>query len=150
MNIQIRPARASDLPTVFSLSTSPKLAAPRAASAERWWIRAFLVERQPFFVALNKKQVVGFILGEYATGHVAIAQLLMVKPAYRKQGIGVALGQAFEQACRQKGMRCILLYASNHDKFFERSLRTYGYQRGASVREYQKMLPVQYNKPHHS
>lgn len=138
--IVVRPATKSDLPGVNRLARSPKLAAPSHAAAERWWIKAFLEEDQPFFVAVEYKNVIGFILGECATGKVAIAQLMAVTPKYRQHGIGLLLGRAFERECRKRKMTCILLYASNHDAFFTRALKKHGYARGSVVREFQKFL----------
>lgn len=136
----IRPAVKSDLVSVYTIAQADELRAPNHQFAERWWIRDFLQAKQPFFVAVMDKRVVGFILGECATGKVAIAHLMSVAPRYRKHGIGLLLGRAFERECRKRNMTCILLYASNHDLFFQRALTTHGYARGSLVREYQKFL----------
>jgi GNAT superfamily N-acetyltransferase len=90
-------------------------------------------------VAVLNDRVVGFILGECATGKVAIQHLLAVDPAYRLRGIGKQLKLAFEREMRRRGMVCILLYESGN-KHWAHHLERHGYARGILVREYQKFL----------
>jgi len=134
----IRPARRSDLPSLYRLARNPKLAAPSHQAAERWWIRAFLEEKQILLVATIDSAVVGFVMGETATGKVAIAQLLVVARGMQRSGIATLLGRAFERECRKRGMTCILLYASS--RAMEQLLTKAGYVQGSPVREYQKFL----------
>lgn len=135
----IRAARRADLPTVFSLAKAKELDAANHQRAERWWIRDFLATKQPFFVASVENKIVGFILGECATGRVAILHLAVVKPAYRKKGIGATLLEAFEHESRRRKMRCVLSYVSGQ-KYWERHLEKKSYGRGSMTREYQKAL----------
>lgn len=136
--IAIRPARRRDLPSLYRLARNPKLAAPSHQAAERWWIRSFLDERQILIVAELDGRVIGFVMGEAATGKVAIGHLLTVAPKYRRAGVAARLGRAFERACRERGMTCILLYASSST--MARLLKKGGYARGSRAVEYQKFL----------
>lgn len=137
--IFIRPATVKDLPTVFRIAQAKELKAANHQFAERWWIRDFLKSKQPFFVATINQQIVGFTLGECATGKVAIRHLTAVEKKFRRLGIGQKLVQAFEQECRRRGMTCILLYVSG-GRHWERVMEKNGYARGSIVREYQKFL----------
>lgn len=137
--VNIRPARASDLPAVFRLAQANELRAANHQFAERWWIRDFLKARQPFIVAAVGKQIVGFTLGECATGKVAIRHLTAVAPKFRRQGIGSQLMGAFETEVRRRGMTCVLLYVSG-GKHWAAAIERRGYARGSLVREYQKFL----------
>ncbi|MBI5405259.1 MAG: GNAT family N-acetyltransferase [Candidatus Kerfeldbacteria bacterium] len=136
--IIIRPARRADLPSLYRLARNPKLAAPSHQAAERWWIRSFLDERQILIVAVHDDQVVGFVMGETGTGKVAIGHLLVVQRSYQKRGLAQRLGRAFERECRNRGMTCVLLYASSRP--MEQLLTKAGYVQGSPVREYQKFL----------
>lgn len=139
LNVTIRPAKQADLKTVYRLSRIPELAAPNRQAAERWWIKDFLKSRRPFFVAVIDGRVVGFVLGEYATGKVAIQHLLAVHPDYRRHGVGLQLLHAFEREVRRRGMACILLYLSG-GKRWANVLGHHRYAAGSLVREYQKFL----------
>lgn len=136
----IRKARASDLPAIFSLAKNPALAAPNRQGAERWWVRDHLREQQILLVAVREKQVIGFTMGETATGKVALLHLLAVLPKYQAHGIARKLGQAFERECRQRGMTCVLTYMHHADRALDAAMRRHGYAAGSVVREYQKFL----------
>lgn len=135
----IRPAQKADLPAVYQLAQAKELHAASHQFAERWWIRDFLKAKQPFFVAEVDQQVVGFTLGECATGKVAIRHLTAVAQQHRGLGIGQMLMTAFERECRRRGMTCILLYMSGGQHWAKLHQR-HGYIRGSVVREYQKFL----------
>lgn len=138
-NIRIRRATAADLPAVYLLATAKELDAPNHQAAEKWWIRDFLKAKQPFFVAEARGRVVGFTLGECATGKVAIHHLTAVEPRWRRRGIGTALTKAFEREARRRGMTCVLMYVSG-GRHWQRKMERIGYARGSVVREYQKFL----------
>ena len=139
MEFNIRPACQTDLKAVYALARNPHLAAPNHQAAERWWIKAFLDERQIFFVACEGTKVIGFTLGECAAGKVAIRHLTTVHPSLRGQGIGTKLMKAFEKESRRRGMTCVLCYVSG-GKHWEQALKKNGYAAGSIVREYQKFL----------
>ena len=139
LNVVIRTVKLADLPHVFRLARVDELRAANHQFAEQWWIRDFLKSRQPFFVATLNSHVVGFILGECATGKVAIQHLIAVEPKYRHRGIGKQLKLAFEREVRRRGITCILLYMSG-SKHWAHHLEHHGYARGSLVREYQKFL----------
>lgn len=137
--IIVRPAVRADLPACYRLARTKELRAPSHQGAERWWIRAFISAQQPFFVAVHRDQIVGFTLGECATGKVAIRHLTAAAPNYRRRGLGRRLVRAFERECRARGQTCVLAYVSG-GQGWERALRRLGYARGSLVREYQKFL----------
>lgn len=137
--VTIRPVTSKDLPRVFQIARAKELKAANHHFAERWWIRDFLKAKQPFFVATNQKQIIGFVLGECATGKVAICHLMAVDEQYHRQGVGTALMHAFERECRHRKMKCILLYFGG-GKPVESALKKHGYARGSLVREFQKFL----------
>lgn len=139
-SIIIRPAQKKDLPQCFRLARAKELKAPNRQSAERWWIHDFLKSRQPFFVATIDRRVVGFTLGECATGQVAPHHLLVVKSEYRRKGIGSKLVGAFEHEVRRRGMTCVLGYAVYRSIGVRRLLKKHQYTAGSLVREYQKFL----------
>ena len=138
--VVIRPARPDDLRAVYRLARASELSAPSHPAAEKYWIKDFLLDGQPFLVATDDGgKVVGFTLGECATGDVAIRHLTAVDPEHRRQGIGEQLVKAFEREARRRKMTCILMYVSG-GAHWARTHRRLGYAAGAIVREYQKFL----------
>lgn len=137
--VTIRPASAADLPAVFQLARAKELNAPNHQAAEKWRIRDFLKAGQIFFVAIVNARVVGFTLGECATGNVAIHHLTAVAPRWRRKGIGTMLARRFEQEARRRGMTCVLLYVSGNAGW-KKTMKRLGYARGSLVYEYQKFL----------
>lgn len=80
-------------------------------------------------------QVAGFIFGRltdspYGRADTASLELIGVDPAYRRQGIGTRLVQAFTEHCREEGARSVRLIVSWHDWWYLSFLRSLGFVRG--------------------
>lgn len=138
-SVIIRPARQSDLTVIYRIAKAPELKAPNHQSEDRAWIRDHLKERQILLVSEHNRQVIGFVMGETATSHVAILHLISILPSRRQKGIGTLLLSAFEHEVLKRNTWCILSYVSVKSHL-NGLLITSGYSRGSRVREFQKFL----------
>lgn len=138
--IVIRPARTRDLTAIFRLLSEPELQPPNHPREDRAWIRDHLRRHQIVLVAVRQQRIVGFVMGEVATSHVAILHLIAVATAWRRRGIATRLFAAFERAAWQRRGWCILTYIHADSMLTSRWMTRHGYAAGAQVREYQKFL----------
>ncbi|GEM_PF-2667990 len=138
--ITIRRARNSDLPEIFQLAEARELAPPNKPLAERIWIRDHLRAKQILLVAVNKKDIIGFSMGEKLVSQVVIHHLLIVHHRWRRQGVATKLLQSLEREAKRRRASCILGYGVVSSKGIHRLLKKHHYQAGSLVREYQKFL----------
>jgi len=82
----------------------------RAIPTDLWY--------QDRFVALNGKQVIGFITLFIAEGRVNIG-CMGVHPDYHHQGVGSALIGAAEDYCKQKGIEELATYTLGESVAYE-------------------------------
>ncbi len=80
-------------------------------------------------------QIVGFLLGRithspYGLADAASLEMIGVDPEYRRRGIGTGLARAFNEHCKQKGVRSVRAMVSWHDWWLLSFLRSLGFSRG--------------------
>ena len=133
--LRVRYARRRDLRQCYRLARMRPFRTPGGHAPATAWMREFIRTNQPFLVAMSRGRILGFIVGEIATGGVAICHLLGVDRRWRRQGIGSALLLAFEGACQGRGATHILLYAYEVSSATAGFFRKHRYKRGSHVVE---------------
>jgi|SRR3989338_1412634 len=138
-SIQIRKAKLSDCNAVYNFGRAKELRNPHGNPPKKWWIEAFVKEKQIFYVAENteSKKVIGFILGEETTGKVTIFHELFIEKKFRKHGIGKILIQTAEKDAKSRGVRAIILYGN---KKVSKFLKKGKYEKGLLLNEYVKFI----------
>jgi len=89
-------------------------------------------------------EIVGFLLGRitpspHELGDISLLQLIGVDPAFRRQGIGAKLVQAFTDRCRLKGLRSMHVMVSWHDWWLLSFLKSQGFVHG-EIAEFSKPI----------
>jgi len=107
LNIKIRKAKLKDVNSGLELSKIPELLNPDKTPSHKWWIEAFI--NKIFFVAEQKGEIIGFVMGEKITGNLAIFHSLAVSENYRNFGIGTKLMQTAEKECKKRKIKAIML-----------------------------------------
>jgi ribosomal protein S18 acetylase RimI-like enzyme len=100
--MQIRIYEDGDEPSVVTLWREDQ---PEAAPHNEPALvirKKLAVERDLFFVATLNSAIVGTVMGGY-DGHRGWVYALVVNPAYRRQGIGIALVRHLEAALGERG-----------------------------------------------
>ena|SRR3989338_7124458 len=138
-NILIRKAKFSDCKAVYNFGKAKELRNPNGNPPRRFWIDAFVKEKQIFYVAedIESKNIVGFILAEKTTGDVAIFHELFVEKNFRKHGIGKILMKTAEKDAKSRGVRAIILYGNQKVSKF---LKKGKYEKGLLLNEYVKFI----------
>lgn len=93
-----------------------------------------------FLVAVEDKELRGFVLAEPLLRGGVLLWLLAVAPAHRNEGIGSRLLDACEDRARAAGLRWVILYATQHDPRLIPYYRKRGYEIGQEVVECVKLL----------
>ena len=138
--VKIRKAKLKDVNSCLELSKIPELLNPDKTPSHKWWIEAFVKEKQIFFVAEENYEIIGFIMGERTAGNIAIFHSLVIKENYRNKGIGTKLIKTAEEECKKRKIKAIMLYGYADNKkaisFFEKK----DYIKGALTCEFIKFL----------
>ena len=95
-------------------------------------------------VAEADGRVVGFLLGQitdspFGRSDTALLLLMGVDPGYRRRSIGSRLVQAFEECCRQKGVRSVHVMVSWQDWWLLSFIKSQGFSLG-EIAEFMKTL----------
>lgn len=138
--MKVRKAKPEDCKECLELSKTPELLNPGGEPSHLWWIEAFVKENQIFYVAEENKEIVGFIMGERTTGNIAIMHSLVVKKEFRDKGIGKLLIKIFEEDCRKRKIRWIMLYGFAKNKKTISFIEKQGYIKGELTYEFIKKL----------
>lgn len=138
--VKIRRAELKDVSNCLELSKTPELLNPDKTPSHKWWIEAFVKEKQIFFIAENNNKIVGFIMGERTTGNIAIFHSLIVKETYRNKGIGTKLMRSAEKECKKRKLKAIMLYGYANNKKAPSFFKKKGYIKGALTYEFIKFL----------
>jgi ribosomal protein S18 acetylase RimI-like enzyme len=138
--IKIRKATLRDCKDCFELSKIPELANPSGEPSHIWWMEAFVKEKQLFFVAEENKKVLGFTMGEIATGKIAFRHMTVVKKEYQNKGIGKRLAKKFEDECRKRKVKAIMLYGYAKNKKTIQFQISQGFEKGSLTYEFIKFL----------
>jgi len=115
--IIIRKANEKDITAVRAIANVPGLqvAGEERAPGEKWF-KAFIKEKQMFFVAEIKKEVVGFIIGERTTGNIGYLWEMGVRLDLRSKGIGSLLLKKFIDGCEKRKLRFAIAYGHANKK----------------------------------
>ena len=146
----IRKARMSDCKECHEMSNMPELLSPNGKAPNIGWFEAHVRNNQIMFLAEENKKIIGYVAGEELIEHGMILHLIAVMPEYRNKGIGKRLVTAFENECKKRKVRWIMLYAydtKNTVQFFKKN----NYEKGSRTIEFVKYLgePVVDNTTHH-
>jgi N-acetylglutamate synthase-like GNAT family acetyltransferase len=133
----IKKARKEDLPECFELLKIKELLDADREPCRDWWISAFL--KQVFLIAEEDKKIVGLILGEVATGNLALVHLIVVKKEFRRKGIGTFLLKKAEKEFKRKKAKAILLYGYAN-RISKKFLKNSDYLKGAKTYEFLKFI----------
>lgn len=136
-NIIIRKAKLSDCQQVYEFGKEKELVNPKGNPPRKWWIEAFIKEKQIFYVAEFNKKIVGFIFGERITGNCCLLHELYVAKEFRKHGIGRGLMKTTEAEIRKRKLKVILVYGNKNVSKFLKNLH---YDKGLLLNEYVKFL----------
>jgi ribosomal protein S18 acetylase RimI-like enzyme len=141
-NIIIRKAKLSDCDAVYNFGKSDELKNPNGEAPKRWWIEAFVKEKQYFYIAEDSKAklMVGFILAERTTGDVMLIQEVFVRAEYRSKGIGDKLIKTVEKEARKIKIKAILLYAYAENSKTLKFYKKEKYAPGSLDEEFVKFL----------
>jgi len=138
--IKIREATLKDVKQCYELSKTPELRTPTGKVPPIHWLENIIKEKQIFVVAQDKKEIVGFRMGERMAGNFAIAHLIAVKKEYRNKGVGKQLVNYFEQECKKRKLRGVLTYVyANNPKTINFFIKN-GYNKGSKVIEFNKIF----------
>lgn len=137
MDVLIRKAKKGDLSECFELLKTKELLDPNGKPCKKWWISAFL--KQIFFVAVQDKKIVGLIIGEIATGKLAILHLMVVKKEFRRKGIASLLFKKAEKEIKKRKGRAIVGYV-NDNKAILNFIKKFHYLKGARTYEFLKFI----------
>ncbi|EOL46081.1 hypothetical protein RV11_GL001193 [Enterococcus phoeniculicola] len=74
------------------------------------------IERQEIFLAKENNKIIGFLRFNYFWDELPFINLLFVEADHRKQGIGSALMNAFEQQMKELGYSQILLSTQSDEE----------------------------------
>ena len=141
--MELRKAKLEDCNEVYELCRVKGLVNPSGEPPKRWWIEAFVREKQIFFVAEENGRVIGFALGERTTGDIAIFHMLAINEAYRGKGIGQRLMDLFEEEAKKRKLKVILTYGYANNKVVDHILKKRNYEKGSKYYEYLKWISLQ-------
>jgi ribosomal protein S18 acetylase RimI-like enzyme len=115
----IRVAREEDCSECECLSRIEELKTATGNFLGKDYFKCFIDDDELFLVAEEEGSVVGYILGEPMKGRVAHIGMFTVSESHRGRGIGKMLVERFRKRCDEKGIRFIILYASENEKTIE-------------------------------
>lgn len=138
--MKIRKAELRDCKEVYEMCRIPALVNPSGEPPKFWWIESFVKEKQIFFVAEEKKEIVGFVLGERTCGRIGYLWMLAVKPNFQGKGIGNKLFLNAEKECKNRKLRAILLYIYEKSPKALHLSKKFKYEKGKKYYEFIKFL----------
>jgi ribosomal protein S18 acetylase RimI-like enzyme len=138
--MKIRKAILKDCEEVLNMCKIPELVNPSGDPPKIEWIRSFIKEKQIFFVVEEKKEVVGFILGERMCGNVGYFWILAVKPKFQNKGVGKELFLRAEKECKKRKIRVIVLYGDEKSPKAIKIIKGLKYEKGRKYWEFVKFL----------
>ena len=138
--MKIRKANLKDCKEVWEMCKIPQLVNPSGEAPKIWWIESFVKEKQIFFIAEEKKEIVGFILGERTCGQIGYLWMLAVKPEFQGNGIGKKLFLSAEKECKRRKLKAILLYGYEKSPKAIKLIKNLGYEKGRKYYEFLKFI----------
>jgi N-acetylglutamate synthase-like GNAT family acetyltransferase len=139
MDVLIRKAKNEDLPGIYELLKCKELLDPDGKPCRKWWIKSFF--KQVFLIAESEldKKVVGFIIGEKASGNLGLIHLIAVKKEFRRKGIATLLLIKAEKELKKRNAKAILVYGYA-SRISKRFLRKSSYMKGSKTYEFLKFI----------
>ena len=120
--VKVRKATKGDIASIVELSKIAELKTAAGGFISESYFKEFMDEAGIVYVAEDNDDIVGYVLGEPMKGKLANLGLLSVHKDRRGEGIGKMLLEAFREACDERGLTFILLYAP---QFNENTLEFY-------------------------
>jgi ribosomal protein S18 acetylase RimI-like enzyme len=114
--IKIRSAKLKDCKKCSELSKIKELKTADNSFISENYFRCFVDTDDMFFVAEEKENVIGYLLGEPLKGNLAFLSLLTVDKEHRNKGIGKKLIDRFKKRCDKKKLNYLVLYAPEFNK----------------------------------
>jgi len=128
--VNIRLAKLEDCKKCAKLSRIEELRPAQSDFISEAYFHIFVDKDELFFVAEEKEEIVGYILGEPMKGKMANLGLLTISSKVRGKGIGKKLIQTFRKKCDEKGLKYILLYAPKFNKNTLEFYKKCGFKQG--------------------
>jgi len=128
--VKIRLAKLIDCKFCANLSKIQELKLANGEFISINYFKNFLDKDNMFLVAEENNNIIGYALGEPMKGKVAHLGLLTVDNKFRNHGIGNQLVNKFEDQCKKKGIKNILLYAPKFNKKTLNFYKKLGFQKG--------------------
>ena len=138
--MKIRNATLADCIACHKLSATKGLLSPDGSIPPIEWFREQVKNKQILLVAEEKKEIIGYILGDYLPGSATIIHLISVKKEFQNKGVGKKLLKQAEKLSKQHKKMLILLYgyakSKKTIKFFEKNK----YAKGGLYYEFMKFI----------
>jgi ribosomal protein S18 acetylase RimI-like enzyme len=109
--VEIRLAKTGDCKKCAELSRIEELRPAGSDFISEGYFHVFVDKDEMFFVAVDKRKIIGYILGEPMKGNLANLGLLTVDSNFRGKGVGRKLVEVFRKKCDEKGLKYLLIYA---------------------------------------
>ncbi|GEM_PF-1601619 len=138
--IKIRKAKYSDCKFCYDLSKIKELITPSQDSLPLYYFKEFIKEKQIFFVAEEKRTILGYVMGERVTGNIALLWMITVKRDLRGKSIGTILLKNFEKECKKRKLKWIVLHAPNFNKKTLNFYKKHKYNTGLHLVEFNKEI----------
>jgi GNAT superfamily N-acetyltransferase len=123
--IQVRNCLPEDEKAVFALVSDFATSFPvDPLSFSRSFSQVLLSAEMYLAVAQSADIIVGYVLGTahltfYASGHVAWVEEIMVKEAFRREGVGKLLMENFESWAKSRDCRLVALATRRAAEFYQ-------------------------------
>ncbi|MGI6589646.1 MAG: GNAT family N-acetyltransferase [Candidatus Iainarchaeum sp.] len=138
--MKIRNARLSDCKACHELSATKELLNPDGSPPPIEWFKGQIKNKQILLVAEEKKEIIGYLLGDYLPGTATMINLISVKKEFQRKGVGQKLLKEAEKLSKKKKKKLIILYGYAKNKktlnFFEKN----NYQKGGLYYEFMKFI----------
>ena len=134
MGINVRKMEEKDIESVLDIDR--KIVGPDRATTYTMTPTSYVGgELDISVVAEAEGKIVGFLLGRvtdspYNIGDSFLLELIGVDPAYKRQGVGKILVEAFEKVCRARGAKTIRAVVSWHDWWLLSFLKSLDFSHG--------------------
>lgn len=122
--VRIRPFTANDIPAIATIvrdSLRENYPTSLYLDIHRWW-------REGFLVADHEGHPIGFLAAVINADGQARILMFAVSPAFRRQGIGRQMMEAFVRTCAMRGLRRIELEVRVSNEEAIRFYKTDGFE----------------------
>lgn len=109
--MKIRKAKLKDCEEVYELCRFPWLLNPSWEPPKKWWIEAFVKEKQIFFVWEDNWKAIWFILWERTTWDIFYLWMIAVKKEYQWRWIWWKLLDLAQIEAKKRWMKVVVAYS---------------------------------------